>query len=180
MRTRILLAALGVAAAIGLSNLTPAAPARGYDTCTVNPAGTQVDGEEQAALDGINSLRARGGLAPLSISGTLTRAAEWKSGDLASGAVFGHDDSFRSWTQRLNDCGYRITDWVSENLAAGYAEGVATVGMWAGSPAHYANMMNPDIRYIGIARRAGGSYGWYWTADFGVTSGDIAATEGGW
>ncbi len=67
---------------------------------------------------------------------------------------------------------------MSENLAAGYAEGRPTVQMWAGSPAHHSNMMNPDIRFAGIARRAGGSYGWYWTADFGVTAGDIASGEG--
>jgi uncharacterized protein YkwD len=134
--------------------------------CWVEADDSPIDGEEQAAVDEINAIRAHSGLAPLAVSPALTRAARWKSADLAGGTPFGHDDSFRGWAQRLRDCGYPTT-WARENIAAGYASGGDTVRQWMDSGPHRANILAGDMRAVGIARRAGGVYGWYWTADFG-------------
>ncbi len=167
MATGLLLAAL-------LPPLRPIAPGsapvvRAEEPCALPAADTSalLDAEEQAALAAINALRARAALPPLALSSALTRAARWKALDLAGGAPFSHDDGFRSWSQRLSDCGYRGTGWVSENIAAGLAGGDATIQQWSESSAHLSNMLNPDSHVIGIARRPGGVYGWYWTADFG-------------
>lgn len=134
--------------------------------CWVEAEDSPLDGEEQAALDEINTARANSGLAPLALSPSLTRAARWKAADLAGGTPFDHDDGFRTWAQRLRDCGYPTT-WARENLAAGYARGGDTVRQWMDSGPHRANILAGDMRAVGIARRAGGVYGWYWTADFG-------------
>jgi uncharacterized protein YkwD len=124
--------------------------------------------EELAAVDAINASRAAGGLAPLTISATLTRAAAEKSASMAAGAPFAHDDADRTWQQRLSDCGYDVRTYVSENIAAGTETGAETVRMWQNSPGHRDNMLHPDARVVGIARARGGAYGWYWTANFGA------------
>lgn len=139
---------------------------RAEDRCWVDGDGSPLDGEEQAALDGINDIRSRSGLAPLTLSVTLTRAARWKSADMAGGTPFSHDDGFRSRGQRLRDCGYPTT-FASENIAAGYESGPDTLRQWMDSGPHRANILSGDMTAVGIARRPGGVYGWYWTADFG-------------
>jgi len=152
--------------------------ARAEDACTVPEGYALLDGEEQAAVRAVNDLRARAGLAPLSVSASLMRPARWKSQFMAATGTFAHDDPFRSWLQRLSDCGYADRAAVAENLAAGAATGQATVQMWWESPPHRANLLNPDVRFIGIARaRGAGPYGWYWTANFGAVAGDAARIE---
>ena len=164
------------AAAMLLPGLTrsiaPSAAAQA-PRCNVSNTDPVPDGEEQAALDQINQFRGQNGLGPVAISPALTLAARWKSGSMADGAPFAHDDTFRSWVQRLSDCGYPMPDWVTENLAAGYGNAGATVQQWIDSGYHRENMLNGRVRFIGIARAQGGPYGWYWTADFGASFGGI-------
>jgi uncharacterized protein YkwD len=147
------------------------APARAEGSCVASYSAAPA-AEEQAAVDAINALRAGNGLAPLAVSSTLTRAAAEKSAGMAAGAPFAHDDPYRTWQQRLADCGFDTRVYVSENIAAGTETGVETVRMWQNSPGHLANMLYADVRSVGIARARGGAYGWYWTADFSVAEGD--------
>jgi uncharacterized protein YkwD len=152
--------------------------ARAEDVCAVPEGYALLDGEEQAAVRAINDLRAQAGLVPLTVSVALMRPARWKSQFMAATGTFTHDDPFRSWLQRLSDCGYSGRSAVAENLAAGTATGQAAVQMWWESSPHRANLLNPDARFIGIARAAGvGPYRWYWTANFGAAAGDTARAE---
>ncbi len=152
--------------------------ARAEDACAVPEGYALLDGEEQAAVRAINDLRVQAGLTPLTVSVALMRPARWKSQFMAATGTFAHDDPFRSWLQRLSDCGYSDRSVVAENLAAGTATGQAAVQMWWESPPHRANLLNPDARFIGIARAAGaGPYRWYWTANFGIVAGDTAHAE---
>lgn len=159
----LLAAALLLASAVPLLPPTLAA----QDACGAPPAAAPLDAEEQAAVDAINAMRAAEGLPPLTVSATLNRAARSKAVNLAGGAPFSHDDGWRSWQQRLADCGYSTRVMVSENLAAGVDTGPEAVRMWEGSPPHRANMLDPGARGVGIARSGGGGRGWYWTANFG-------------
>ena len=136
-------------------------------TCSVSPQDEAIDAEEYAAIDAINYLRTQKGLQPVSVSGTLTRAAAWKSQWMASGAPVSHDDGFRSWQQRMIDCGYNTNTYMTENLVAGTETAWEAVRMWDASAPHAANMYHGGVRAAGIARAAGGPYGWYWTVDFG-------------
>lgn len=139
--------------------------------CAVQRSILAPDGEEAALLRRINDDRAQAGLSTLSVSQTLTAAAAWKSADLGANAYFAHDDLSRGWAQRLRDCGYTATPNIAENLAAGDADGASTFQVWARSAGHNANLLNPAMRVIGVARAytPGSPYGWYWTAEFGAT-----------
>jgi uncharacterized protein YkwD len=127
------------------------------------------DGEEKAMLQLINDYRSQFGLAQLSVSPALTAAAAWKSNDLGANEYFAHDDGFRTWTQRLIDCGYAGTPGVAENLAAGFADAAATFDQWRTSSLHSANLLDSSMRAVGVARARvpGSPFGWYWTSEFG-------------
>jgi len=64
-------------------------------------------------------------------------------------------------------CGYSYNTVMGENIAAGYATAQAVFTGWKNSPGHNANMLNGSYRVIGIGLVTGGSYGEYWTTDFG-------------
>lgn len=134
--------------------------------CGVSQADLGIDGEEQAALDAINALRSGAGLAALSPSPSLGRAATWKSAAMAATGLFSHDDPGRGFPTRLRDCGYPANTWIGETLAMGQEGGRAAVTGWINSPPHYAIMMSAQARAVGVAR-ARGAQGWYWTAAFG-------------
>lgn len=138
--------------------------------CDVDTTKLALDPQEQAALNQVNAYRAANGAPPLAVSLTLTRAALWKSASMAAGAPVGHDDASRSWSQRLNDCGYQAGT-AAENIAAGESTGAATVADWQSSPPHNENLLNPAYTAVGLKRarsqNPSDTYGWYWTMDFG-------------
>ena len=121
-------------------------------------------------LQRINDYRSQSGLVRLTVSGALTAAAAWKSNDLGANGYFAHDDGFRTWTQRLIDCGYVGTPAVEENIAAGNADAAGTFEQWRTSPLHSFNMLNGKMRVVGVARARvpGSPFGWYWTSEFGT------------
>jgi cysteine-rich secretory family protein len=133
--------------------------------CTADPA---LDSEELAFLTLINNHRAQNGLTPLAPSYTLSKAAQWKSNDLGVNAYLAHDDLFRTWVQRLRDCGHTANAWLGENIAGGTMSAQAAFDGWRNSPAHNANMLGAAYTGIGIGRAyvAGSPYGWYWTTEF--------------
>src|SRR5215510_12772385 len=129
-----------------------------------------VDAEEQAMVGLINDYRAQNGLRQLKISASLTRAAEWMSGDMASKNYFSHTDSLgRDPFARMTAFGYNYNTSRGENLAAGYNDAVRTFNQWKTSASHNAAMLNAKYAVIGLSREYNGGsvYKWYWTTDFG-------------
>jgi uncharacterized protein YkwD len=58
--------------------------------------------------------------------------------------------------------GYNYTV-IAENLARGYADEESVVAAWKDSGSHCVNMMNPDVREMGV-----GTSGAYWVMVYGV------------
>jgi cysteine-rich secretory family protein len=133
--------------------------------------GASLDSAEQDLVARINAFRGARGLSTLAVSDTLAAAAKWMSIDMGSHNYFAHTSlDGRSPTQRMADAGYpAFGTWTGEDLAAGYTSTADVLNGWIKSPAHYAVLVNPQYRAIGIGRvyTAGSTYGWYWTADFG-------------
>ena len=118
----------------------------------------------------INEYRAQNGKGQLKISASLTRAAEWMSGDMAAKNYFSHTDSQgRDPFARMTAFGYNYPTGRGENLAAGYDDAIRTFNQWKTSPGHNSAMLSGNYNVIGIARVFGASstYKWYWTTDFG-------------
>lgn len=141
----------------------------------VSPAAYAYDDEELAFLAQINNYRAQNGLPALTLSGTISNAAEGHSYDMAVRNYFSHtSQDGRSYVDRIRAAGYGYNTWLGENIAAGYTTSDSVFNAWRNSPGHNANMLKAEYRAIGIGRyyQAGSTYGWYWTTDFGGVAED--------
>jgi uncharacterized protein YkwD len=177
------LAFAGAASAKSASKGTRAQLAISFSGDEVAPASTcpgqtttDLSAAEQAGvmLCMTNYARGANGLAPLSLSHPLGRAAEQKSADILACDEFSHEACgrpFQFWVQRY---GYLKGCWrAGENIAWGTGS-YATVGSiftaWLESPEHHANILGP-YKEIGIGLRIGEVEGYedaaVWTQDFG-------------
>lgn len=107
-----------------------------------------------AVQENINAMRAAGGLAPLTMDSGLSTAADARCESFVAGAPFDHS----GMTTR------------SEICAAGPLGSASAVCTgWQGSPAHYANIMEPSFTSMGVGcwfcQTAEGQYT-YWVVTF--------------
>jgi uncharacterized protein YkwD len=163
-RVRALASSLALAAAGCLVALAGAPAIAGAG------AAATLDPQERAVCTQINAYRATKGLAPLRVSPSLTRAAEWMSADMAANDYLDHTDSRgRDTVARVRSFGFRGAT-IGENLAGGDGDAAATFAMWKAEPAHRRGMLRSSLRLIGVARASGADtmLGWYWTTTFGA------------
>jgi subtilisin family serine protease len=145
------------------------APVPGPEPTTTAPAGTSgLSADEAAVLQLVNTERASAGCTALTADGTLTSVARAHSVDMATRDFFSHTnpdglDPF----ERMRAAGYAGRT-MGENIAAGYATAAAVMDAWMNSSGHRANILNCAFKDIGIGKATGGSYGTYWTQDFGT------------
>jgi uncharacterized protein YkwD len=137
--------------------------------CTTSRPSGSADSEEQTMLSLINSYRSRSGVPALANSASLSRAALWKSTDMANNHYFSHDDLSRGWLQRIQDCGYTSMN-DGENIAEGHAAASDTFEQWRTSPPHNQNLLSSTFDAIGVGRAQSPGGDWYWTADFGPSA----------
>lgn len=87
---------------------------------------------------------------PLSISASLTEAAERHARDMAQQGRFTHVGSDGSHTsERVSDARYRWRS-VGENIAVGQTDAETVVEAWLESPEHCANLMGRQFREMGV------------------------------
>ena len=107
-----------------------------------------------AVQENINAIRAAAGLSPLAMDGGLSAAADARCESFVAGGAFDHS----GMTTR------------SEICAAGPLGSASAVCTgWQGSPAHYANIMEPSFTSMGVGcwfcQTAEGQYT-YWVVTF--------------
>ena len=153
----------------------PGAPA-GDPSTTPTPGATDQPGDggsappgstapETLVADLTNQERAKAGCGPLKIDQRLVKAARAHSVDMALHDYFDHTslNGDSPW-KRMEDAGYPSPG--AENIAKGYATASDVVDGWMKSPGHRANILNCDLRAIGVGMRSGSGGPW-WTQDFG-------------
>ncbi len=136
------------------------------DTGTPGGGGTPgSSGPEAAVIALTNAERAKAGCRPLRADERLATAARKHSADMAANDYFDHTsrNGDSPW-ERMEDAGYPSPG--AENIAKGYPTAQAVMEGWMNSPGHRANILNCDLRAIGVGR-ASGSGGPVWTQDFG-------------
>jgi uncharacterized protein YkwD len=115
----------------------------------------------------VNAERARAGCGALATSSALQTAAQGHSADMAANDYFSHtSQDGRTFSDRIRAAGY-TGGAIAENIAAGQATASAVMTSWMNSPGHRANILNCAYRYLGVGYAKGGTYGTYWTQDFG-------------
>jgi uncharacterized protein YkwD len=118
-------------------------------------------------LDLVNAERAKGGLAPVSLCPSLTRAAQAYADKMSAEHFFDHTSPDGStMTSRTNAAGYRNWSALAENIGQGYGDVTAVMKGWMGSTGHRANIMNPKLQHIGVGWTRSGNY---WVQDFGAS-----------
>ncbi|MEG4007177.1 CAP domain-containing protein [Microcoleus sp. Pol11C1] len=108
-------------------------------------------------LELTNLERSKLGLSPLTLNTQLLNAAENHSQNMALQDFFSHtgkDGS--SLGSRISATGYQFSA-AAENIAAGYSTPEQVVSSWMNSSGHRANILNPNLKEIGI--------GYYFLAD---------------
>jgi uncharacterized protein YkwD len=124
----------------------------------------------------VNAHRTALGLAPLRVSPSLRRSAEWKARHMARYGYLGHDDpappGARSWFDRIAACGFRGS--AGENIAVAFRTPKTVVQAWLEHPPHRMNIEGSwTTTGIGAAVSPTGVV--YWAEDFG----DGTGTGGG-
>ena len=141
---------------------------------TVNP-GSSCTVQENSQFEAqvfsfINAERAKKGVSPLTRNTKLDTASQRHTNDMACNNFFDHtgSDGSSPW-DRMEQAGY---NWIraAENIAAGYASPSSVVAGWMNSSGHKANILDPNLKDIGIAYgyKSGTDWGHYWTTDFGT------------
>ena len=157
---------------------------------------TQADEYERYMLELINAERAKVGAAPLRLELNLNQAAEDHSEWMLATDIFSHTGvGGSSPTERMRAADFDLSgSWrTAENIAvqsergsSGIMDDVADLHRsLMNSPGHRANILNPDLDYIGIGIELGnfdyGSGEWrsvIVTQKFGSTSGSVDLDHG--
>jgi uncharacterized protein YkwD len=116
----------------------------------------------------VNQERAKAGCAALTADSRLTAAARGHSQDMAQRNYFDHNtpDGVTPWT-RITNAGYRFSS-AAENIAEGQPTPAAVMDAWMNSSGHRANILNCNLRNIGVGLAYNAKHTPYWTQDFGT------------
>lgn len=130
------------------------------------PLKSNIKSVEQRVIDLTNRERTKRGLPALKENWQLSRVARYKSVDMRDVGYFSHNSpTYGSPFQMMRDfnLSYRRA---AENIAAGQPTARRVVRGWMNSPGHRKNILNPNLKQIGVGYAKGGSYGHYWTQMF--------------
>mgnify|MGYP001610719690 CR=1 FL=1 len=133
------------------------------------------------ALARINAIRAAGAncrsagvfaaAPPLQWNDKLALAATNHASDMGAKNYFSHtSQDGRTPGDRVNAANY---EWsaLAENIAAGQVGLPAVMTSWVGSDGHCANLMDPQLKDVGLAcvsAAKSNTYGTYWVMDLGA------------
>lgn len=131
-------------------------------------AGSALSAEAAEVVRLTNAERAKNGCQALTVNAALTRSAQGHSDDMSANNYFAHNSQDgRTPFDRMKAAGYTYS-MAAENIAAGQRTASDVVAAWMGSPGHRANIVNCGLKEIGVGVAKGGSYGIYWTQNFGT------------
>jgi uncharacterized protein YkwD len=106
----------------------------------------------------------------LTFDARLQCAARKQSKDMATHNFFSHTGSDgTSFSTRIKNAGYTFRA-AAENIAAGQTTPSAVVNAWMNSSGHCTNIMNPNLKNLGVGYffNSSADFDHYWTQDFGT------------
>lgn len=113
-----------------------------------------------------NEEREKEGLDPLVWNEDLAELARAHSLDMVERDFFSHDNpDGLSPFDRMKSAGIKYS-YAAENIAAGQTSPEETIADWMNSEGHHKNILNPDLKELGVGLARGGEYGIYWTQNF--------------
>jgi len=148
-----------IADAKGVNVLVQGSPIRAYN----------MDAIENQVLALVNAERLSRGLPALAADGQLSFAAKFHSGQQAERGLAAHalgGVTAPTPSSRLDFAGYEAWNLYGENVAVGFTSASEVVTAWMSSPAHQANILDPNFTEIGIGVAADKFGNLYWTQVF--------------
>ena len=139
-----LVATLGLFSCLGLSSCLgiDAAP---YQSKPGYP-GSQTSAQfTQAMFKEVNAYRQNEGYKPLEWDPLLAELSAQHAVDMAQRATMDHD----GFKERYQNSGYTLC---VENVASSSGSALQVLGLWQRSPGHDANLLNADIKRVGVAK----------------------------
>jgi uncharacterized protein YkwD len=127
-----------------------------------------VEALENRVLALTNAERAEQGCPALRMDTKLRAAARGYSEEMRRYGAWnhiGHDGSNPG--ERMRRAGYDTSEGWGENIAKGYPSAEAVMKGWMNSSGHRANILNCDMRALGVGVVRAGNGQLYWTQDFG-------------
>ena len=128
-------------------------------------APVQLPAQADALLRDLNAERAKRGLPALARDASLDRFAYAKAADMAARGYFGHTDPTGvTFQDRLR--AWNVETYAAENIAFDRDERRAHAA-FVNSPPHYANVIDPNARRVGVAVVTVGPGETFYVEDFG-------------
>jgi len=100
-----------------------------------------------------NRERERAGVPPLQLCPTLSMAARFKAEEMVQFRYFAHESPVYGCPFNISSQLFGIEDMRSENLTRRITRpntAYDLIQSWRSSPGHWANMLDPDHRYLGV------------------------------
>ena len=100
-----------------------------------------------------NLERVRAGVPPLQLCPTLSMAARFKAEEMVQFRYFDHESPVYGCPSNISRELFGIDDFRSENLTRRLSRSNTAYDLihsWRSSPGHWANMLDPEHRYIGV------------------------------
>jgi uncharacterized protein YkwD len=127
---------------------------------------SDVAAAEDKVFELTNGERAAHGCPALAADPRLAKSARAHSSDMAAHNYFSHTSlDGQDFVAREKAAGFPTPG--AENIAAGQRTPDDVVKGWMASPGHRANILNCGLKALGVGMARGGSYGIYWTQNFG-------------
>jgi uncharacterized protein YkwD len=124
---------------------------------------------ERAVIERINEVRRARGLAALRPSGALAEAAQGHACDMARRGYFAHErpGGGPDLRARVKSEGFRMRLAVENIARTRAADPDRTMAIWRDSQAHWANLLHPRVREVGVGLAQGGDRV-YWVMNAGT------------
>lgn len=131
-------------------------------------ADESIDAVEAQVAELINAQRSLAGLSELGFDYRLNIVADQHSADMALNGCFQHDSCDGTNTFDRILAVYPRGGAMGEIIAAGYRDAASVVDAWMNSPGHRDQILGASFTALGVGLVKGGTYGTYWTVDFGA------------
>jgi uncharacterized protein YkwD len=110
----------------------------------------------------VNSQRAGVGCTAMTVDSRLATAALDHAKDMATRGYFSHTTpEGKSFDARIRDAGYNLSS-AAENIAFGQPSAESVMDAWMASADHKANILNCNLRNIGVGLAYDGASQPYW------------------
>ena len=131
----------------------------------IQPQQNEISSEIAEVVRLVNQDRAANGLAPLTTTPELLKAADVRGKEIESS--FSHTrPNGTSCITVLGECSVPY-GYAGENIAFGYLSAAAVEEGWMNSPGHRSNILNANYKKIGVGLyKADNTHKWYWVQLF--------------